>query len=117
MLHGLVCPCVSVQYAWVEKHLGHDFLEQVILTRDKTLIAGDLLIDDKPDILGEDCARFNVCAQNCSVSTIVIISGLDCSVQPIDEKYRAANVNSDSIQDQLAHSREILGSGVNTVNE
>lgn len=44
---------VFVQYAWVEKHLGRDFLEQVILTRDKTLITGDILIDDKPDILGE----------------------------------------------------------------
>ncbi|KAM3591520.1 uncharacterized protein V6R79_003107 [Siganus canaliculatus] len=46
--------CPSEKYAWVEKHLGHDFLEQVILTRDKTVIAGDILIDDKPDILGED---------------------------------------------------------------
>ncbi|XP_047234152.1 5'(3')-deoxyribonucleotidase, mitochondrial-like isoform X2 [Girardinichthys multiradiatus] len=42
--------CPYEKYAWVEKHLGGDFLEQVILTRDKTLIAGDLLIDDKPDI-------------------------------------------------------------------
>lgn len=46
--------CVYVQYAWVEKHLGHEFLEQVILTRDKTLITGDILIDDKPDILGKE---------------------------------------------------------------
>ncbi len=53
--------CVCVQYAWVEKHLGHDFLEQVILTRDKTLITGDILIDDKPDILGEDVF---VCVHN-----------------------------------------------------
>lgn len=45
---------VCVQYAWVEKHLGHEFLEQVILTRDKTLITGDILIDDKPDILGKE---------------------------------------------------------------
>lgn len=52
--HGHLCLCVFVQYAWVEQHLGHDFLEQVILTRDKTVITGDLLIDDKPDILGED---------------------------------------------------------------
>uniref|UniRef100_A0A1A8PKE7 5', 3'-nucleotidase, cytosolic n=3 Tax=Nothobranchius TaxID=28779 RepID=A0A1A8PKE7_9TELE len=44
--------CPYEKYAWVEKHLGHDFLEQVILTRDKTLIAGDILIDDKPDIQG-----------------------------------------------------------------
>ncbi|TWW81611.1 5'(3')-deoxyribonucleotidase, mitochondrial-like [Takifugu flavidus] len=44
--------CPHEKYAWVEKHLGHEFLEQVILTRDKTLITGDILIDDKPDILG-----------------------------------------------------------------
>ncbi|KAM9425610.1 5'(3')-deoxyribonucleotidase, mitochondrial [Pholidichthys leucotaenia] len=44
--------CPYEKYAWVEKHLGHHFLEQVILTRDKTLIAGDLLIDDKTDIQG-----------------------------------------------------------------
>ncbi|XP_061561967.1 5'(3')-deoxyribonucleotidase, mitochondrial-like [Phycodurus eques] len=44
--------CPYEKYAWVEKHLGHDFLEQVILTRDKTVVSGDILIDDKPDILG-----------------------------------------------------------------
>lgn len=54
--HGF-SSAVCVQYAWVEKHLGHEFLEQVILTRDKTLISGDLLIDDRPDILGEDPAN------------------------------------------------------------
>lgn len=46
--------CILLQYAWVEKHLGGDFLEQVILTRDKTVVSGDILIDDKPDVLGED---------------------------------------------------------------
>ncbi|KAM9716248.1 5'(3')-deoxyribonucleotidase, mitochondrial [Menidia menidia] len=44
--------CPYEKYAWVEKHLGCDFLEHVILTRDKTLITGDILIDDKPDIEG-----------------------------------------------------------------
>lgn len=34
--------------------MGHEFVEQVILTRDKTLITGDILIDDKPDILGKE---------------------------------------------------------------
>uniref|UniRef100_A0A4W6CVM3 5',3'-nucleotidase, mitochondrial n=2 Tax=Lates TaxID=8186 RepID=A0A4W6CVM3_LATCA len=53
--------CPYEKYAWVEKHLGHDFLEQVILTRDKTLITGDILIDDKPDILGEDSLHVNAC--------------------------------------------------------
>jgi hypothetical protein len=44
---------LCVQYAWIEKHLGYDFLDQIILTRDKTVVTGDVLIDDKPDILGE----------------------------------------------------------------
>ncbi|XP_076844090.1 5'(3')-deoxyribonucleotidase, mitochondrial isoform X2 [Brachyhypopomus gauderio] len=44
--------CPSEKYAWVEKHLGPDFLDQIILTRDKTVVTGDILIDDKPDILG-----------------------------------------------------------------
>lgn len=44
--------CVCFQYAWVERHLGPDFLEKVILTRDKTIVSGDILVDDKPDILG-----------------------------------------------------------------
>ncbi|TKS90151.1 5'(3')-deoxyribonucleotidase, mitochondrial [Collichthys lucidus] len=34
------------------KHYKHCPYEKVILTRDKTLISGDILIDDKPDILG-----------------------------------------------------------------
>lgn len=55
-----MCVCVCVQYAWVEKHLGHEFLEQVILTRDKTVITGDILIDDKPDILGKELMPLGV---------------------------------------------------------
>lgn len=74
-----MCVCVCVQYAWVEKHLGHDFLEQVILTRDKTLITGDILIDDKPDILGKDRKRVGVCVCVC-----VHMQGLSCSSQHLD---------------------------------
>ncbi|CAL8284763.1 unnamed protein product [Merluccius merluccius] len=44
--------CPYEKYAWVERHLGPDFLAQVILTSDKTVVTGDLLIDDKPDIHG-----------------------------------------------------------------
>eukprot|EP00062_Callorhinchus_milii_P020461 gi/632976133/ref/XP_007904626.1/ PREDICTED: 5'(3')-deoxyribonucleotidase, mitochondrial [Callorhinchus milii] len=44
--------CPYEKYAWVEKHLGKEFLEQIVLTRDKTLISADLLIDDKVDISG-----------------------------------------------------------------
>ncbi|CAL8260427.1 unnamed protein product [Arctogadus glacialis] len=44
--------CPYEKYAWVERHLGPDFLEHVILTTDKTVVAADLLIDDRPDIVG-----------------------------------------------------------------
>nr|XP_020669645.1 5'(3')-deoxyribonucleotidase, mitochondrial [Pogona vitticeps] len=45
--------CPYEKYAWVEKHLGKEFLEQIVLTRDKTVVSGDLLIDDRPDIIGK----------------------------------------------------------------
>ncbi|XP_064234208.1 5'(3')-deoxyribonucleotidase, mitochondrial-like isoform X2 [Aotus nancymaae] len=44
----------GLSYAWVEKHLGPDFLEQIVLTRDKTVVSADLLIDDRPDITGAE---------------------------------------------------------------
>lgn len=43
----------TIQYRWVEQNLGPEFLERVILTRDKTVVTGDLLIDDKDNIQGE----------------------------------------------------------------
>ncbi|CAN2391799.1 mitochondrial [Pristimantis euphronides] len=46
--------CPYEKYAWVEKHFGHEFLEQIILTRDKTVVSADLLIDDRPDIMGAE---------------------------------------------------------------
>uniref|UniRef100_A0A8C4SNP4 5',3'-nucleotidase, mitochondrial n=1 Tax=Erpetoichthys calabaricus TaxID=27687 RepID=A0A8C4SNP4_ERPCA len=46
--------CPYEKYAWVEKHFGCDFLEQMILTRDKTIVSADLLIDDRPDITGAE---------------------------------------------------------------
>uniref|UniRef100_A0A8C3T042 5',3'-nucleotidase, mitochondrial n=1 Tax=Chelydra serpentina TaxID=8475 RepID=A0A8C3T042_CHESE len=46
--------CAYEKYAWVEKHFGQEFLEQMVLTRDKTVISGDLLIDDRPDITGAE---------------------------------------------------------------
>lgn len=44
--------CVKEKYEWVEKHLGSKWVEKLILTRDKTLIQSDILIDDKPEITG-----------------------------------------------------------------
>lgn len=44
--------CVGEKYEWVERHLGTAFTTRMILTRDKTVIAGDMLIDDNPNITG-----------------------------------------------------------------
>ncbi|XP_078521341.1 5'(3')-deoxyribonucleotidase, mitochondrial isoform X3 [Lissotriton helveticus] len=46
--------CPYEKYAWVEKHLGHEFLDQIVLTRDKTVVSADLLIDDRLDITGAE---------------------------------------------------------------
>lgn len=44
--------CVLEKYEWVENHLGTDWIKRVILTKDKTLIKADYLIDDRPEITG-----------------------------------------------------------------
>ena len=44
--------CVLEKYEWVEKHLGPSWVRQLILTKDKTMIKGDFLVDDKPLISG-----------------------------------------------------------------
>ncbi len=44
--------CVAEKYAWVEKHLGKYWTKKIILTKDKTLVQGDILIDDKPLVTG-----------------------------------------------------------------
>ena len=44
--------CVGEKYEWVERHLGPAYTSRMILTRDQTIIAGDALIDDNPDISG-----------------------------------------------------------------
>ncbi|NWI10307.1 NT5C protein, partial [Crypturellus soui] len=44
--------CILEKYKWVEKHLGPEFVERIILTRDKTVVSADLLFDDKDTIRG-----------------------------------------------------------------
>lgn len=46
--------CVLEKYEWIEKHLGFEWTKKIILTTDKTLIKGDYLIDDQPQIIGVD---------------------------------------------------------------
>jgi len=44
--------CVPEKLAWIDRYLGRKWTERTIITRDKTLIHGDILIDDKPGITG-----------------------------------------------------------------
>jgi 5'-nucleotidase len=44
--------CVQEKYQWTERYFGMEAIDRIIFTRDKTLIRGDLLIDDKPLITG-----------------------------------------------------------------
>lgn len=37
---------------WVEHYLGSEWLRRLIITKDKTLIQADYLLDDKPEITG-----------------------------------------------------------------
>lgn len=44
--------CVLEKYEWIEQYLGSEWVKKIILTRDKTLVKGDFLVDDKPEITG-----------------------------------------------------------------
>lgn len=44
--------CASDKLSWVERHLGEPMASSTIITRDKTRVAGDILIDDNPMVRG-----------------------------------------------------------------
>lgn len=44
--------CTTEKSEWVVKMLGPHWVERIIFTRDKTMVRGDILIDDKPVICG-----------------------------------------------------------------
>lgn len=44
--------CASDKLAWVGGFLGQDWMHRTVITHDKTIVAGDILIDDKPKITG-----------------------------------------------------------------
>jgi 5'-nucleotidase len=41
--------CVLEKYHWVNEQLGSDWINHMIITKDKTIVKGDILIDDNPD--------------------------------------------------------------------
>ena len=60
-LHVMLCTAPSTfqyehaafaKYCWVRTHLGEKWLSRLVLTRDKSVIKGRVLIDDKPAIKG-----------------------------------------------------------------
>jgi 5'-nucleotidase len=44
--------CVLEKYHWVYDRLGEHWVNNIVLTKDKTIVKGDVLIDDKPEIKG-----------------------------------------------------------------
>ena len=44
--------CHSDKCEWVKQHLGDKWARRLVLTKDKTIVVGDVLIDDKPYITG-----------------------------------------------------------------
>ena len=44
--------CVLEKFEWVDRVLGPQWVKRIILTKDKTLVKADYLIDDKPEITG-----------------------------------------------------------------
>lgn len=44
--------CASEKVQWVREHFGFDWESKIVLANDKTLVQGDILIDDKPVIYG-----------------------------------------------------------------
>jgi len=45
--------CMDDKGAWVGWWLGREWQERIVMTKDKTLVRGDWLIDDKPKIEGQ----------------------------------------------------------------
>ncbi|WP_217181627.1 hypothetical protein [Streptomyces sp. AC495_CC817] len=44
--------CASDKIDWVVRHYGSQWASRLILTNDKTVVHGDFLIDDKPEVVG-----------------------------------------------------------------
>jgi 5'-nucleotidase len=44
--------CVQDKYDWIGRYLGRAWQKRLIPTRDKTMIHGDYLVDDKPEVTG-----------------------------------------------------------------
>lgn len=44
--------CIQEKYDWVIEKLGKNWADKMIVTKDKTIVRGDYLFDDKPKVSG-----------------------------------------------------------------
>lgn len=44
--------CASDKLDWIARHYGSQWASRLILTNDKTVVHGDILVDDKPEVTG-----------------------------------------------------------------
>ena len=44
--------CSMEKFQWAERHLGPEWLRRIHICSDKTMVRGDFLVDDKPEITG-----------------------------------------------------------------
>jgi len=44
--------CASAKLDWLERHIGPGWARRAVITADKTVVRGDVLIDDKPVVSG-----------------------------------------------------------------
>jgi 5'-nucleotidase len=49
--------CYTEKRLWVEDHLGFDAVNRLIIAPDKSLLRGDVLIDDQAEGRGQDCYK------------------------------------------------------------
>ncbi len=46
--------CASDKLTWLDTHIGHGWSSRAIITKDKTRVRGDILIDDRPNVSGAE---------------------------------------------------------------
>lgn len=44
--------CASEKFDWTAENMGDYWLKKLVITKDKTLVKGNILVDDKPEITG-----------------------------------------------------------------
>lgn len=44
--------CMPEKYEWLHRHFDEALARRIIITKDKTLVHGQLLIDDRPEVVG-----------------------------------------------------------------